>query len=195
MQTDIDNKIHRAGNELSLTQKLSLKQLNWYALYTRPRHEKKIYARLKQENIEAFLPLQTTIRQWSDRKKKVTEPLFSCYLFVYISVKDYYRILNLNGVVRFVTFEGKAVTIPEKQIMIIRMLLDQEIEIEETGEPIAKGSRVEIKIGPLSGISGELLETAGKRRVIIRIEEINKTLLVNVPLNYLRLIDQDSPKI
>jgi|WetSurSiteA1Bulk_404760.scaffolds.fasta_scaffold00720_6 transcriptional antiterminator RfaH len=195
MQQETRNTIHPAKNETSFTDRHLLKQLNWYALYTRPRHEKKIYAKLKQENIEAFLPLQTTIRQWSDRKKKVSEPLFSCYVFVFISTKDYYRILNLNGVVRFVTFEGKAVAIPEKQIKIIRMLLEQDIEIEDTKEPIAKGSRVEIKIGPLSGISGELLESAGKRRVIIRIEEINKTLLVNVPLNYLRLIDQDNPKI
>jgi transcriptional antiterminator RfaH len=165
------------------------KKLTWYALYTRPRHEKKIYARLQQENIQAFLPLRTTIRQWSDRKKKVTEPLFSCYVFVCISSKDYYRILNLDGVVRYVTFEGKAAAIPEKQIMFIRMLLEQDIEIEESTEPIPKGARVEIKIGPLTGVSGELLENSGKKRVIIRIEEINKALLVNVPLNFLKLID------
>jgi transcription antitermination factor NusG len=167
---------------------IAAKKQNWYAIYTRPRHEKKIYARLKQENIEAFLPLQTTIRQWSDRKKKIQEPLFRCYIFINISNKDYYRVLNVNGVVRYVTFDGKAVAIPEKQIRLIRILLNEDIEIEETPDPMHKGARVEIKTGPLCGIAGELFENAGKKRVIIRIEEINKTLLINVPCNYLRLI-------
>jgi transcription antitermination factor NusG len=183
------NKIGQpAADHAPLSCKPLPKQLSWYAVYTRPRHEKKIYARLKQENIETFLPLQTTIRQWSDRKKKVSEPLFSCYVFVYISSKDYYKILNVNGVVRYITFNGKAVSIPEKQIMLIRRLLEQEIEVEESKEPLPKGARVEIRFGPLAGLTGELLENAGKKRVIIRIEEINKALLVNVPLNFLKLI-------
>jgi transcription antitermination factor NusG len=164
--------------------------LNWYAIYTKPRHEKKIYARLLQEHVEAYLPLQTTIRQWSDRKKKVSEPLFRCYVFVYISNKDYFRVLCFNGVVRYVTFEGKAVTIPAKQIQLIRNLLDQDMIIEESSDPIPMGAKVEIIAGPLTGVTGELLENAGKRRVIIRIEEINKALLVNVPLSYLKIKDQ-----
>lgn len=188
MSIDPKEIIQPVAVQSTLSCKILPKQLAWYAVYTRPRHEKKIYARLKQEKIEVFLPLQTTIRQWSDRKKKVSEPLFSCYIFVYISSKDYYKILNVDGVVRYITFNGKAVSIPEKQIRFIRMLLEQEIEIEETKEPMPKGARVEIMIGPLTGLTGELLEDAGKKRVIIRIEEINKALLVNVPLNFLKLI-------
>jgi|WetSurMetagenome_2_1015567.scaffolds.fasta_scaffold324697_2 transcriptional antiterminator RfaH len=177
-----------AKNSLFSTVNKIVKQQTWYAVYTRPHHEQKIFARLKMENIEAYMPLQTTIRQWSDRKKKIVEPLFSCYVFVFISNKDYYRVLNLKGVVRYVTFEGKAVAIPEKQISMIRILLEQDIDLEEAYEPLPKGAKVEIKIGSLSGVIGELLENAGKKRVIIRIEEINKALLVNVPMNYLKLI-------
>jgi transcriptional antiterminator RfaH len=188
MPVDSKKILQPAADHSPLLCKPLPKQLTWYAVYTRPRHEKKIFARLKKENIEAFLPLQTTIRQWSDRKKKVSEPLFSCYIFVYISSKDYYKTLNVDGVVRYITFNGKAVSIPEKQIRLIRMLLEQEIEIEETKEPLPKGAKVEIRIGPLIGLTGELLENAGKKRVIIRIEEINKALLVNVPLNFLKLI-------
>lgn len=188
MPVDSKKIVQPAADHSPLLCKPLPKQLTWYAVYTRPRHEKKIFARLKKENIEAFLPLQTTIRQWSDRKKKVSEPLFSCYVFVYISSKDYYKILNVDGVVRYITFNGKAVSIPEKQIRLIRMLLEQEIEIEETKELLPKGAKVEIRIGPLIGLTGELLENAGKKRVIIRIEEINKALLVNVPLNFLKLI-------
>jgi transcriptional antiterminator RfaH len=188
MRTVTTNISLPVKNSLFSTVNKVLKQQTWYAVYTRPHHELKVFTRLKMENIEAYVPLQTTIRQWSDRKKKIVEPLFSCYVFVFISNKDYYRVLNLKGVVRYVTFEGKAVSIPEKQINMIHILLAQDIGLEEAHEPLPKGAKVEIKIGSLSGVTGELLENAGKKRVVIRIEEINKALLVNVPMNYLKLI-------
>jgi transcriptional antiterminator RfaH len=161
--------------------------LSWYALYTRPKHEKKVYEQLRQRNIEGYLPLYTTIRQWSDRKKKVSEPLFTCYVFVNIYAKDYYTVLNIPGVVRFITFEGKAVTIPENQIRLIRNLLEQDLEILENTKQLQKGTRVEINSGPLIGITGELVEYSNKNRVIIRIDEIRKSILVNVPLHLLTL--------
>jgi transcriptional antiterminator RfaH len=175
-------------NVQPLNKKLKLQC--WYAVYTRPHHEKKVYEHIYQENIIAFLPMQTTIKQWSDRKKKVSEPLFSCYLFVNITAKDYYTVLNIPGVVRYITFEGKAVPIPEKQIQLIKNILEQDIETTEVLETIHTGNRVEIKTGPLTGMTGELIEYAGKKRVIIRIEEICKSILVNVPINLLRLAEQ-----
>jgi transcriptional antiterminator RfaH len=159
----------------------------WYAVYTRPYHEKIVYRQLLQQNIVAYLPLLTTIRQWSDRKKKVSIPLFSCYLFVCINMKAYYTVVNTPGIMRYITFEGKAVAIPERQIQLIKNILEQGIEMEETPEDIYTGAKVEVIAGPLTGICGELIDFSGKKRVIIRIEEINKSLLVNVPLNILKL--------
>jgi transcriptional antiterminator RfaH len=164
--------------------------LYWYAVYTRPHHEKKVFAQLEQGRIEAFLPLQTTIKQWNDRKKKISEPLFSCYLFVHITSRDYYSVLNLNGVVRYVTFEGKAVTIPEKQIRLVQNLLEHNLEVGEPKERLLNGTMVEIKAGPLTGISGELVEYLGNKRVIIKIEELKKALWVNVPLQYLGILGE-----
>jgi transcriptional antiterminator RfaH len=160
----------------------------WFALYTRPYHEKKVFEQLQLEKIEAYLPLQTTLRQWVDRKKKISVPLFSCYLFVYVTAKEYYTVLNVPGVVRYITFEGKAVPIPEKQIQLIKSLLEQDIETIEALENIPTGTMVEIIVGPLTGVVGELVDYASKKRVIIRIEEICKSILVNVPLQYLKLV-------
>jgi transcription antitermination factor NusG len=159
----------------------------WYAVYTRPCFEKRVYEQLVRQNIQAYLPLQTTIRQWSDRRKKLSEPLFSCYVFVHIGLREYYTVLNLIGVVRYVTFCGKAVSIPEKQIKLIRNLLAEDMEVVEAAACLPVGTQVRIKAGPLTGIAGELVEHAGKKRVIIRIEEICKALLVNVPMHYLEL--------
>jgi transcriptional antiterminator RfaH len=162
---------------------------NWHAVYTRHCHEKKVFEQLKQMEIEAYLPLYTTIRQWKDRKKKVSLPLFSCYIFVYITKKKYYDVLNIPGVVRFVIFEGKAVAIPEKQIQLIKNLLEQKIELEELPGKMQKGKRVQIKAGPLTGITGELIDFLNNRRVVLQIEEINKSLLVNIPMHYLKPLD------
>ena len=175
--------IHKSN----MTSNLQLKEMKWYAIYTRPRYEKRIYEQLKNQGIEAFLPLQTTIRQWSDRRKKVSEPLFNCYLFVNITLKDYYHVLNADGVVRFITCEGKAVSIPENQIRLIRNLLGMEYDVTVTHEIFPTGTLVEIKAGPLIGLIGELVEYAGRKRVIIRIDEICKSIWVNVPLHFLAL--------
>jgi transcriptional antiterminator RfaH len=160
----------------------------WYVVYTRPRHEKKIIKLLENEHIDAYLPLQSTLKQWSDRKKKVSEPLFSCYLFVNITMKEYYKVLNLPGVIRYVTFEGKAAKVPDKQIQIIKNLLNNNFELQETPVSLQKGNKVRIVFGTLSGIDGELVMYNNRKRVVIRIEEINKTLFVNVPLEYLKSV-------
>jgi len=160
----------------------------WYAIYTRPHHEKEVYRRMQEQKIQAYLPLLTTFKQWSDRKKKVRIPLFSCYLFVHISTRDYYRVLNIPGVVRYVTFEGKATAIPEKQIQVVKNLLEQDIPVEDVQDVLYNGAKVEIIAGPLTGISGELVDFSGKKRVIIRLEEIRKSMVISVPLHLLKLV-------
>jgi transcription antitermination factor NusG len=115
-------------------------QPSWYVVYTRPHHEKKVYKQLQQEKIDAFLPLQTTLRYWSYRTKRVSEPLFNCYLFVYISTKEYYTVLNVPGIVNYITFEGKAATISKNQIKLIKNILEQDIETEEVSVIIQKGT-------------------------------------------------------
>lgn len=175
-------------NQTSIYTIQLLKVKHWYVVYTSPHHEKKVYKLLQENNIEAFLPLQLTLRQWSDRKKKVLIPLFSCYLFVFITIKDYYRVLNLPGVIRYVSFRGKAAIVPEKQIKTIKDLLCNNIELEEAPIYFQRGSKVTIVYGSLTGLKGELIMYNNCKRVIINIEEISKALLVNIPVNYIKLI-------
>ncbi|MBN2275842.1 MAG: UpxY family transcription antiterminator [Bacteroidales bacterium] len=167
-------------------------QTSWFAIYTRPHHEKKVNIALQSAGIDSYLPMQTTLRQWSDRKKKVSVPFFSCYVFVHITNRHYYPVLNTPGVVRYVTFEGKAVAIPEKQIQLVKTILGQNIEAEEFDGHIEKGARVEIVRGSLLGLQGELINYASSKRVVIKIEEINKALLINIPLQYLRPVGCNS---
>jgi transcription antitermination factor NusG len=158
-------------------------------VYTQPHHEKEIYWGMREKEISAYLPFIATLKQWSDRKKKVIIPLFSCYLFVLIRHHDYYRVLNVSGVVRYVTFEGKSIAIPEKQIRLVKDLLKKEWVEEEVKDILYHGAKVEIMAGPLTGISGELIDFAGRKCVIIRLNEIRKSMVISVPMHFLRLID------
>jgi transcription antitermination factor NusG len=167
--------------------------LNWYAIYTLPRAEKKTYAELVKKGIETYLPLERSLKQWSDRKKWVEEPLFRSYIFVNISQGSYFDVLNTTGVVRYITFEGKAVPIPEKQIEAIRYFLAGEsinsYPADSDGmDHYTPGTFVEVIKGPLTGISGELVQVAGRHKVRVEISAVGQSILVTIPISQLRVL-------
>ena len=104
---------------------LELLERHWHALYVRSRSEKKVLSQLEEMGVEAYLPLVTKVKQWSDRRMKVQEPLFRSYVFVFSNEKEYIPILNVYGVVKFVTFERKAVIVPENQILAIKKFVER----------------------------------------------------------------------
>ena len=155
-------------------------QAQWYAVYTKPRSEKKLADRLNDRGIEAYLPLRKTLKQWSDRKKRVEEPLISSYVFVNIVQSDYFEVLNTPGAVRYIWFSGKPATIPAKQIQVLKIITGTDMEVESVPTNLPKGSHVRIVSGPLRELTGELLNYAGKHKVIIRIDHIEKALLLSI---------------
>lgn len=162
--------------------------LSWYAIYTKPRAEKRVHAELISNGIDSYLPLQRALKQWSDRKKWVEEPLFRSYLFVNISHSQYFHVLNTAGVVRYVTFEGKAVPIPPRQIEAIKYFLSgQEFLHEESNiSQLVPGSKVEIIRGPLKGLSGILVDFHGQKKVRVEIEALGQFLNLSIALQDLR---------
>ena len=159
---------------------------NWYVVYTKPRWEKKVARQLQQKGIEHYCPLTKVQKQWSDRKKWVTAPLFSSYLFVKINMGEYHEVLNTPGVARFVWFEGKPVPIAEKQIITIQQLLAGDIDLESVEDTFEQGDLVTIDYGTMKGIAGELIDYRGKKRILIRINEIGKNLVIEVPLAHVK---------
>lgn len=160
-------------------QKLSY---NWYAIRVKSRSEKKVYADLIEQEIEAYLPLQRKLRQWSDRKKWIEMPLISGYVFVYISRKEYESVLKIYNVVCYVYFEGKAAIIRDADIILLKRMLGQvEVELEITLEQLKPGQMVEIISGPLCGVIGELINFQGKNKVALRIQPLGYTVLVEAP--------------
>jgi transcription antitermination factor NusG len=154
----------------------------WYALYVSSRAEKKVEAELTKKGVENYLPLKTTLRRWSDRKKWVEMPLIPGYIFVRIAYKNYLAALQTNHVVAFVKFEGKPAIIPDRQIDFLKRMLKQtDYTWEVSAEPFKPGQVVEIIAGPFIGLEAELIAIKGKNRVGVRIEQINNVLLVDIP--------------
>lgn len=160
----------------------------WYAIYTHPRAEKQVFSRLEEVGVETYLPLQKTYRQWSDRKKLIEKPLISSYVFVKVIPKEFPLVYKTTGVVKFVSFEGQPVPIPQNQIDNLRLLIDSNAEIEVTSEKFEKGDNVEVITGSLIGLKGELIKAGGRKKVIIRIDELRQNLMVTIPVTFLRKI-------
>ena len=160
----------------------------WYAVYTKPRAEKQVNQRLMEEGVETFLPLQKTFRIWSDRKKLIEKPLLPSYLFVKTKVKNFHHVYRIQGIVKFVSFEGKPVSIPKKQIDNLRLLVDSDAHIEVSSENFSRGDNVEVISGALVGLTGELIRIGNKNRVVIRIDRLDQNLLVKIPKAFLRKV-------
>lgn len=152
----------------------------WFALYTKPRFEKKACEDLKSKGFESYLPTYKTLRQWSDRKKMVELPLFPSYCFVNINPSDYHEPLQAQGIIKYVWFENKPMPIPEKEIESIKILCGSMLPLELSPINLSVGQKVIITNGALSGIEGEYVKNSGKRKVLVRINSINHGVIVNI---------------
>lgn len=161
---------------------------NWYAVYTKPRYEKKLTSCLVNKGIEAYLPLQRVLRQWSDRKKLVEVPLMSSYVFVNVIPEQYYDVLNTAGAVKYIWFGGKPAIIPAIQIEALRLITGSDLEVDCVSETIPRGSHIKISSGPLKGLSGELVNYAGKNKVIVRIDHLDKVLMITISPQVLQTV-------
>ena len=164
----------------------------WYVIYTKTNQEKRIFDNLRKDKIECFLPLRKTLRQWSDRKKWIEEPLFKSYIFVKVSNKEFFDVLCIPSVICYVSFGGKAHPIPEEQIVNIeKFVLQQEKEIVLTRERIKKGTKAEILAGPLRGVRGEIVQINSKSRILIRIETLGYCLHANISQEEVKLLTNE----
>jgi transcription antitermination factor NusG len=165
----------------------------WYAVYTKPRSEKKLADRLIEQGIEAYLPMRRTLKQWSDRKKMVSEPLISSYVFVHIFQKDYFNVLNTPGAVRYIWFCGKPAIIPSNQIESLKLIMSQDIEVDLISSPLPQGTRVKVVSGIFKELTGELLNYAGKHKVMIRLEQLDKAVLLTISPKLLEEVPHPRP--
>ena len=144
-------------------QNMSETKKNWYAVYTKPRWEKKIAQKLQEKGITAYCPLNKVTRQWSDRKKVVLEPLFKGYVFVQIEDEKKWDARLVNGVLNYVYWNGKVAIIRDDEIDTIRRFLHEFSDVEVWEYKFEVNKKVRIKQGLLMNHEGILLEISGNR--------------------------------
>ncbi len=155
---------------------MSIDKKNWYVFYTKSRFEKKIDNALIEQGIESFLPLITVVRKWSDRKKKVEEPLFKSYIFARADEKERLAVLQTQGVVKCIMFNGRVAIIPEFQIEGIKRLLEHKAELLLVGECFNRGDKIKVVTGPLEGMEGIVEMNSDGNWVVFNIESIGKSI-------------------
>lgn len=168
----------------------------WYVLYVRSRMEKKVHNTLVENNLESFLPLLKTVKQWSDRKKVIFEPLFKSYVFVYLnSQKEFYTAHNQNGVCTFLSFNNEFVRARNEEIDQIKLLTDcnNVHQIKTVNEYFAPGDQCIVSSGCLKGLQCEVIRINNEHKVLVRLHSIGQSILATLPLQQLNSIKSIAP--
>jgi transcription antitermination factor NusG len=161
---------------------------DWYALYIRHHHEKSVARALTAKGFTVFLPLYSAPREWKDRFKVVSLPLFSCYVFIQGGLERHLDVVSTAGIHGFVCCAGIPAIIPKKEIAGIRQVVERTIKIEP--HPFIKcGDRVRVKAGPLEGIEGILVRKKNFSRLVLTVELLGKSAAVEVDVSTVERIN------
>ncbi len=166
---------------------------NWYVLKTKPFYEKKVFANLVKKEFNVFLPLVQTIRQWSDRKKKMQVPLISSVVFIKCTLKDLQLLYGEVGFVCVLQYLKKPAIVKEYEIENLRILVNEFVgeEIVFEAESILPGQMVEVMDGPFKGMIAESIVSNGKHRIKVKIAALNTQCAINIPSSYVRAINKE----
>jgi transcription antitermination factor NusG len=154
-------------------------ELNWYALYTCPRHEKCVAHQLEQRSIACFLPLYRSVRRWQDRRKELELALFPGYVFVRLALQDSLRVLQLPSAVRLVSFNGHPAVLPEAEVERLR----QRLACGGNLQPhpyLCVGRRVRVRGGPMQGLEGIIVRRKERCRVVFSLDLLMRSVAVEV---------------
>jgi transcription antitermination factor NusG len=169
---------------------MMIKDKMWYAIYTKPRWEKKVASLLARKNIENYCPLNKVQRQWSDRKKIVMEPLFQSYVFVNVSNLEQTLVRETSGVLNFVYWLQKPAVIREEEIEVIKRFLNEYHHVQVEKSTVNLNDKVRIIGGPLMMREGNVLEVKNKTVKVLLptmgytlVAEIEKINLEKVPVS------------
>jgi transcription antitermination factor NusG len=159
-------------------------------VYTRPRWEKKVASLLTRKNIENYCPLNKVIRQWSDRKKLVLEPLFTSYVFVRVTESEHSSLKQTDGVINLVYWLGQPAVIRDAEIEMVKKFMNDYHNVTLEKIPIHIQDRVQIVSGPLMQLEGQV--TAVKSRTVkLQLPSLGYMMQAEVETENVRVITQD----
>ena len=166
----------------------------WYLIYTKPRQENAVTHFLSRQGITFFFPKTDYIRRWHDRNKKIRIALFPSYIFVWLnSQEEFYCGLGCDGVCNYVRFSNRPAIVSQTVIDQINLIIGSNESINISTECFTPGQKISIGSGPLAGISGEVVQHHGKNKLLIRIQLLNRSVLVDLRESVYRLDYQYAP--
>lgn len=169
-----------------------MNEKKWFALYTRVRWEKKVSEILTRKKIENYCPINKVVKQWSDRKKIVYEPLFTSYVFVRISESEITRLKQIQGVINFIYWLGKPAVIRDSEIDSIKDFLSEHVNIKLQKSPISTNDKVRVLSGPLMELEGDVL-TVKSRTVKVALPSLGYLMFAEVETENVKVISHVIP--
>jgi transcription antitermination factor NusG len=169
---------------------MSDNEKKWFAIYTKPRWEKKVDAILLRKGIQSWCPLQRVERVWSDRKKVIEDPIFKTYVFVRINPEQRLGVLQTDGVLNFVHFLGKPAIIKDEEVENVKLyLLEKDAKVRvESLKSFAENDKVIIRQGVFMDNTGTVLK-AGSRKIYVRLESLEQVMIVEFPASYAEVVN------
>lgn len=134
-------------------------QKHWYAVYTKPRWEKKVFALLSEKGFTTYCPLHKVRRRWSDRYKVIEEPVFKSYVFINITEEEIKKVRQVDGVVNFVYWNDRPAIIRNEEIGLIKRFLNEFDFIEASPVELRPEQRVKIMNGVLMDEEGVVVRS------------------------------------
>jgi transcription antitermination factor NusG len=161
--------------------------MQWYALYTKPRWEKKVAESLARSGFESYCPLNKVLHQWHDRKKWVAEPLFPSYVFVRTEEARHIALLRIPGVVNLVYWLRKPAVIRQEEVDAIRNFTDRypNVQLEKTSVNLS--DRVRVVKGPLISQEGDVI-AVNSRTVKIALPSLGYNMVAEVEKQNIEIV-------
>jgi len=148
----------------------------WFAIYTRPKNEKKVAEQLFKLGIDVYCPMVTQMKQWSDRKKKVESPLISSYVFVNLDEKDRNTVFEVHGIVRYLYWLGKPAVVQDHEIALLKDSLKGILSSVEV-QGLQPGDSLIISKGPFQGKEG-VVSQVEKNKIRLVLKELGVLITI-----------------
>ncbi len=154
----------------------------WFVFYTKSRQEKKVNELLLKKKFEPFLPMQQVMRQWSDRKKKVTVPLFNSYIFVLVEEHRISEVLQVAGIAWNIRHNDKPAVLHQSELDTIQRFIETGWLIEAGADfsQVEVGDMVKVLDGPLKGAIGRLTSVHNRHQFSVVLESIGQVITAQI---------------
>lgn len=159
---------------------------SWYVLYVNVRHEKKVMHRLLEKGIEAYVPISRKLKQWSDRKKWVEEPLFTGYVFVKVTIAGMDAARFVPGVLNYLSFKSGPAVVREEEIEGLKFFIEKGYLLMEEERTVHPGDKVILNLGEFRNFRGEIDQVLNEKFVYVIFDGVKKNIRIKAPVAALK---------